>query len=734
MIRLHQTLFAGVAAIALLPVAALAQDNAAADPDALNEIVVTAQKRSENLQSVPIAVTAVTGEFLGGLEKGTIESIAQETPGLSFSRAGGQSFIYLRGIGSDIQGWGSDPSVALNIDGAYVGRFELGASQFFDIDRVEVLRGPQGTLYGRNATGGVINILSRRPGEEFDARLRASYSSFNRREIEAAVGGSVDGEGKIGARLAMRYTKDNGFTDDLDPRGTNRIDDQDILGMRATIAVAPSDAVNITLIYDHTRSKNGNTSIRPLDNLGLAETLGAIPTRFGQTRNDLDTFDRWSTDGLTGTIDIELTPELSFTSITAKRWYDQRFLFNTDGTEIEITRTQFDRNYDSFSQEARLNWNSDRLRAVLGGFYLDEDNQGTLGLVRVGGAAAPGTFVFPSTNRTKSWAIFSDLTFNVTPELGIIAGLRYNEDKKEDRTLRGSIADTDGIFGTGTFVQNGSRNADNKWDSWTPRIGIEYKPNSDLLFYATASRGFKAGGMNSYDLNQPFDPETIWAYEGGAKTELFDRRLRLNVSVFHYDYKDLQVSTFLNGFTVVTNAASAKIDGIEIESALRAARGLTLTANVGYLDAKYQDFLSPFGVTSTGATNIIDVSGNRLRNAPEWKLSGAADYETEISGSLKLHATTQVSHTSRTFFSQFNENVASNGPLTLVDARIGIGDIDGKWEVAVFAKNLTDEEYLANVVRFTSTTDFAKDTSRIGNALGYPAPGRQIGVQMALDF
>ena len=711
--------------------AALAQGS---DTPLLDEIVVTAQKRSDNLQDVPVAVTAISGEDLANFERSNIESIAQETPGLSFSRAGGQNFIYLRGIGSDIQGSASDPSVALNIDGAYVGRFELGSTQFFDLERVEVLRGPQGTLYGRNATGGVINIISRGPGTEFDARLRASYSSWNRREIEAAIGGPLTDNGALGLRVAMRYSKDDGFTDDLDPAGTNRIDDQDVLGLRATIAAEPNETISARLVLDYTRMESGNTSVRPLDNLGLAQTLGAVPTQFGETRNDLPTFDEWDTVGIVGQLSFQLTEALSLTSITAFRTFDQEFLFNTDGTEIDITRTQFIRDYESFTQEVRLNYDSDQLRAVLGAFYLDETNDGVLGLPRIGGVPSPRTFVFPAVTDTRSYAVFADATFNITPELGIIAGIRYSEDKKDDLTGFALLPNADGLFGGGPYTPAATRDVVEKWDAWTPRFGIEWQPQPGTLVYATASRGFKAGGLNSYDLNAPFDPEFIWSYEAGAKLELLDRRLRLNGSVFHYDYSDLQVSTFINGFTVVTNAASAKIDGFELETAFAATDGLTLIANVGYLDARYEDFLSPFGRNADGTTNVVDVSGNRLRNAPEWKLTGGFDYEAPIGDALALTASARANHTTRTYFSQFNENVASNPALTLVDARIGIGSADGRWEVAVFGKNLFDEEYYANVVRFTSTSDPAKDTRGIGNALGYPAPGRQIGVQAVFDF
>lgn len=724
-----------IALIALIALSATgtvyAQESEPSDGE-LTAIVVTAQKRAEDLQDVPAAITAISGESLAALEKNTIESISQETPGLSFARAGGQSFIYLRGIGSDIQGSASDPSVALNIDGAYIGRFELGATQFFDLDRVEVLRGPQGTLYGRNATGGVINLISRGPTDQYDLRARASYSSLDRKEFEVATGGPIGGV--FGMRIAARFLEDDGFTKDLDPAGSNDIDDQRVFGVRGTIVAAPGDRFEAKLIVDHTDFSGNNTSIRPLDNLGLAETLGAVPTEFGETRNDLDTFDDWDTVGITGQLSYEAGDAITLTSVTAWRDYGQEFEFNTDGTEIDITRTQFRRDYESFSQELRLNYDTPRLRAVVGAFYFHENNLGVLGLPRP--SLDPDiAFIIPAKTITDSYAAFVDATFYVTPTIGIIAGIRYSKDEKDDLTQFGRQPGLLGIFDPDlpeSFFT--IRDAKQSWDAWTPRLGIELTPSTDLLLYATASRGYKAGGMNSYAGTAPFDPEFLWSYEAGIKAELLDRRLRVNGSLFHYDYSDLQVSTFIDGFTLVTNAAEAKVNGVEVETTLLATDGLTLNANVGYLDAEYKDFISPFGLDGMGETNALDVSGNRLRNAPEWKLSGGFNYERPIGDTLRIIAAGQVSHTSRVYFSQFNENVASNGGLTLVDARLGVGADDGRWEVAVFAKNLTDEEYFANVVRFTSTSDPALDTARIGNALGYPAQGRQIGVQASIDF
>jgi iron complex outermembrane receptor protein len=735
MTKFRISLISATALVALAPAAAWAQ---AQPSDQIEDIIVTAQKVSQSLQDVPVAVTAVTGEDLSRTQNKTVEDIAVKTPGVSFSRAGGQSFIYLRGIGSDTQGIGSDASVGLSLDGVYVSRLEFGATQFFDLDRVEVLRGPQGTLYGRNATGGVINILSKAPTTDTEAFVRAAYGTFDRIDLEGAVGTGISENTAI--RLSGRFTRDDGFTKDLDPRGTNKIDDQDIYALRGQIQSELGGIGTARLIVDHTRFKSGNTSIYPLDDLGRAEALGAIPTEFGQTRNDLDTYDNWKTTGVTALVDLDVAPRLTLSMVTGFRHYDQKSEFNTDGTEIDVTRTQFERNYKQMSSELRLAYASDALRLVGGVFYMYEDKAGTLGLVRNAGLASPATFLFPSVNKGEALAGFVDGTLFLTPQFSVIAGIRYSTESKRDRTNAANVPDLLGIDSPLTPTITGRRNSYNKYSAWTPRFGLEFRPNEDVLLYATASRGFKSGGVNSYDVNAAFDPEFIWSYEGGVKAELLDRRLRLNATAFHYDYTDLQVSTFLNGFTFISNAASAKIDGVEVEALARVAPGLDIGGSVAWLDARYKDFETPFGLLPPAvpggprAPNLVDVSGNRLRNAPEWKASGSISYEGNLSSDLLLRMSAEANYQSRVFFSPFNENVVSNRPMTLINARIGIATGDDRWELAVIGKNLTDKDYVSNVVRFTSTSIPSRDPQNIGNALGYPQPGRSVAVQVSFKY
>ncbi|HSN70282.1 MAG TPA: TonB-dependent receptor plug domain-containing protein, partial [Steroidobacteraceae bacterium] len=301
--NMHRSLLAAAIAAALTsPLAATAQQGSGT----LEEVVVTASKREASLQDVAIAVTAVSGELIESLAINDIEGLAVQTPSFAFSKAGGEAQMYIRGVGTNIFGIGADPSVAVTLDGVYLGRTNMGLTQFLDIDRVEILRGPQGTLYGRNATAGAINLISRMPTDEFEGYVSAGYGEFDRIELQGAVGGPLNDAWSF--RLAARHMQDEGYTDDLDPRGANEIDDNDIQAYRGILQFEPSADFSATLIAEYTEFENGNTSIIPRDDLGLAETLGAVPTgSIHKVRNDLPTFFDWDSSGVTLAIEWQLT-------------------------------------------------------------------------------------------------------------------------------------------------------------------------------------------------------------------------------------------------------------------------------------------------------------------------------------------------------------------------------------------------------------------------------------------
>lgn len=741
MTRIHRKpLLAAAVATALA-----AQAQAQSASGTLEEIVVTAQKRAESLQDVPVAVTTYSGDAMRELAIADIEGLAVQTPSFAFSKAGGEAQIYIRGVGTNIFGVGADPSIAVNLDGVYLGRTNMGLTQFLDIDRVEILRGPQGTLYGRNATGGAINLVSRMPTPELEGYLSAGYGEWERVELEGAVGGPLSDA--WGFRLAARYMKDDGYTEDLDPRGTNELDDNDIRAFRGILQYAPGEVFKATLIGEYTEFSNGNTSIVPRDDLGLAQTRGAVPTgSIHKVRNDLPTFFDWDSSGATLTLEWQLAGGLTLTSISAWKDYQSDFLFNTDGTEIDITRSNFKYDTEQLSQELRLAADGGgRWNWLLGAFWFDESKEGGLGLVRASLVPAR-SFIIPSENDTEAWALFGEVGFDVTDKLKLTAGLRYSDERKDDFSAFGLVFDVLGLESPGPVTPVGApRSESDSWDAWTPKFGVDYRHTENLLYYVSATRGFKSGGYNSLQpSNPPYDPEFIWAYEAGVKSELADDRVRLNVAVFRYDYTDLQVSTFLNNLTFITNAAEATVNGAELELTALPTPELQLGLALSYLDAKYDEFLTAFGstpctpvppaTTCTRPPRPFDASGNRMVNAPEWKANATVQYTFTLGDRGSLVLAGQLSYQDEVFFTQINEPEVGQDAITLLDARASWFSPSGALELSAWGKNLSDEEYFHNGVRFTSTSDPAKDVFQIGNALGYPAPGRSWGVRATYRF
>ena len=747
-------------AVAAILFAQVAAGVAHAQTAPLEEVVVTAQKRAGNLQDTPIAISAVTGDAIEKLNIDDIGAIAAANPSLVYSEAGGEAQLYIRGIGSNIFNVGADQSVATHIDGVYTGRANMGLTQFLDIDRVEILRGPQGTLYGRNATGGAINIISRAPTDEFEGYVSGLVGSFDRIDVRGAVSGPITEN--LSARLAVRRLKDDGYTEDLDPQGGDKIDDNDLAALRGSLRWK-SDALTATLIAEHSEFQNGNTSIFPIDNTGLAESFGAKPNRdIHKTYNNTPSFHEWETGGVTGILDWAVTDTTNLNLTVGYRDWDSDFLFNTDGTEIEITRTTLSYESEQLSAELRLSGESGWGRWLVGAYWFDEDKYGALGLVRSGftppAVLVPRSFIFRADGTGEATALFGQVDFKLADTWTLSAGLRYSDEKKGDFLRQSTLLPDNELLGL--FTPNpipdatpaSTRRVTRSWDAWTPRVGLEFRPSDDRLFYLTYSEGFKSGGFNDLSVvNPPFDPELVDSIEVGAKTEWLGGRLRANASAFYYDYTDLQVSVFASvgsiTTTFTTNAAEATVQGLELDLAAKVTDSLDIAASLAVLDATYDRFVTPYGSCTAanvaldarcagrvGLPRLIDAAGNRLNNAPEFKGSISATYRFDLSGGGSISLLGAAHHQGRVYFVPANTTVMSQSSYTLVDARIGYENESGDLAVGAFVKNLADEDYFHNIVQFTSTSDARKDVFAIGNALGYPAAGRQWGVEVTYRF
>jgi iron complex outermembrane receptor protein len=752
-----------LATVAAASTVAAAQGNADNASSGLEEIVVTAQRRAESIQDTPLAITAISGTSIEQFARDDVAGLAFQSPSLAYSEAGGEAQLYVRGVGTNIFGVGADPSVAINLDGVYLGRPNMGLTQFLDVERVEVLRGPQGILYGRNATGGAVNILSRMPTDTLEGYATLGFGSFDRRELKAALSGPISDEWS--ARIALRAVKDDGYTDDIDPRGSNQIDDNDMKALRA-IMRWQRDGVSATVIGEYSEFDGGNTSIRPIDNLGLAQSAGGLtPADFHTVRNNTPSFHTWQTGGVTATLDWQVSDSVNVAWVTAHRAWDSDFLFNTDGTEIEITRTSFIYDTKQWSSELRFSGEQGAIKWIAGGYWIDEDKFGGLGLVRAnqtfaGGptpvldpAFAPRSFIFLADGGTHAEALFAQVDWQFAPTWTASVGARYNQETKTD-FYRFSLLlpDTEllGVFtprgippATGANVKNQRV----RFEAFTPKFGLQWQPSDDALYYVSYTKGFKSGGFNDLQTpanNVPYNPEFIKSFEVGAKTEWLGNRLRVNATAFHYDYTDLQVTAFQSGLTITTNAADATVQGLELDVDAQPVDGFNVGVSVALLDATYDEFnavygtcrptnaaLDPVNCPNPGVTapRRINAAGNTLNNAPKFKGTLYAAYTVPLAGG-ELALSGQVAHQGRVFFNNpANDPVSSQGAVTLLDARVGWTSGNGAIEVAAFGKNLSDEEYFHNIVQFTSTSDARLDVFGIGNALGYPAPGRQWGVE-----
>ena len=719
----------------------------------IEEIIVTAEKREASLQDVPIAITAMTGEMIEASAIDDIMDLYVQTPGLSFSRAGGEAQVYVRGIGTDAFGVTIDSSVAIHMDGVYLGRPQMGLAQFLDVDRVEILKGPQGTLYGRNATGGAINIISRQPTDETEGYVTAGFGSFERTELRGAISGALS-DGWSG-RLALRYLKDDGFTDDLDPAGVNAIDDQDMLAARGILRYDNDDGFDATLSVDTTDFKSGNRSAKPLDDLSFAIVNGAAPQDFGQTRDNLDTFHDWDSSGVSLTLNASIWPGTVLTSVTAWRDYDSDFFFNTDGTEIEVTRSYFQYSSSQVSQEFRLASDTDGpLSWLVGLYYLDEDKEGALGLGRnTHPTFGQVSFIIPNDDTTKALALFGEIGYDFNDRWSGSLGVRFSDEEKTDITSVGAIfGDFTGLASNGPVTLFGApRNEKASWDDVSPRAVLTYRHDDDTMIYGSVTQGFKSGGWNAFDRTPSFQPEEVTSFEVGLKSDFMDGRLRLNAAAFTYDYKDLQVSTFQNGLTVTTNATDASVAGAEFDLTALVSDAFVVNASVGFLNAEFDAFLSAFGRcpadatpaelaggcmgAAAGETRLVNLDGNTLQNAPDFKGNLNGTYTIDLAGGAAVTLFGQVSHQSELFHTQFNDPLIGQDAITLLDARVAYIAADDRWEVAVYGRNLSDEEYFQNTVRFTSLSEGnPADRFNIGAGLGYPAPGASYGIEGTLRF
>ena len=707
----------------------------AAPRGGIEEIVVTAQRREQSAQEVGIAVTAITGEELTARGVTTVNQLENLAPSLEVESAfgGGQPQFRLRGVGFEDYATNNTPTVGVYVDEVAYPIPAMTQGILFDMERVEVLRGPQGTLYGRNTTGGAVNFITRKPTAETSAGATVEYGRFNRWQAEGFVSGAL--APTVRARLAATTTQGGGWQEN---RTTGQDHgDADRLGVRGQIAADAGEAVELLLSAHWYRDESDGQGLYLFRPAGATRAdTGRRATGWGTSASFAgllgiarDTAPFRDNEGYGAS--LRVTADLSGTELVSLTSYEtlDRFEYNDwDATPQNVANQAYLSDGSVFAQELRLSGQAgDQVRWLVGGYYsseeLDED-------FRTGFTDVFGFDV--STNydqEVETASLFGQGEYQLNPQVNLILGLRYED---ETRELKNFNTVTFPVIGLG--VTNLNRSTD--LSELTGKAGVEFQANDDVLFYGTVSKGIKSGGFTAVntlaaDQVNPFAAEELWAYEVGVKTDVPAANLRLNAAAFWYDYTDQQVLSVIIDpvFGAVgrfANVPESTIWGGEAELTWQPVETLTITQSLGYKEGEYDRFVAPDLAASSATcfpcrTVTVDRSGEEL-GFPNWSYGGSATLAVPLQAGYTVTAAADYS---------YRDTSTSNllGPVYTIDsywlfnASLSVGPTDGNWQATLWARNLFDAEYDETRNFFIGGWDIA--------AAGAPAT---YGVRVSVGF
>jgi iron complex outermembrane receptor protein len=611
--------------------------------------------------------------------------------------------IYIRGVGSNNVFSGSDPDVTVQSDGVYIARAFGQFADFVDIQRIEVLRGPQGTLYGRNAVGGTINIISRKPSDVWTGKVQLTGGNYGLFQGQAYVSGPL--ANKVQGSLSASYIRHNDYIENINP-GVPGLSNANHGGVRGQLRIEPSDDIELITRADYNRGDERYDSYdHLLSRVAAAPLASSLIGDYTKAAISGPQRNRTNIWGLSQEVNIHLADHLTLKSLTAYRHSRYRVDVDIDGTEAFLQQGIQYETSRQFSQEFDLNYNSSKFEGVAGVFYFHDHDSTIVNSLN----PVPNLLVYVSPqSRARSVAAFAQGTYHLTDKLNLTAGIRYTADKKGIDQYYNRSSLTTGVSAPGfPFVSSVS----NDYHAFTPKFGIDYRITPTILVYASATRGYKSGGTN-YAAATPaaltFRPETIWAYEGGFKSEFLDRRLRLNVAAFKYDYKDLQVQSLIGpGLVAIGNSATASIKGIEFETAAKPIRNLLLGFNYSILRAHYNTFTAasvPGALLAfvradpryNAATGTFDATGNVMNAAPRSSYSASAQYDLPI-GPGTAFVRGEYYHQTKVTYDPTNAAVFSQPAYHLINASLGFNTADKKWGFQLVGKNLTYSHYLITI-------------------------------------
>ncbi|GHB76491.1 TonB-dependent receptor [Psychrosphaera saromensis] len=743
----------------------------------LEEVVVVAQKRAQSIQDVPVTISAYDGDFLESLGIGELDALSDITPGLVIQeQSPNNPGFVIRGITSDSGSSQSSPRVSIYYNGVDVSRSRGSYFELFDVEGIEVVKGPQATLFGTAASVGAISVATRKPEQDFSAQIKASVGNFAANNVSGFVTGGSD---LVQGRVAFTYRARDGFIEniagDSNSQSAGGFVQEDMhalehVSYRPSLRITPNNDVTIDLVYTYEKNDDSGTSFKnglyaptggdtspysfvEMSGSPLSEQVfGKEDLGVDRTVNDINLTANWN-----------VNDNLTVTSITAQRSFDSLEVFDADGTQAWFLEFAEEAEGDQFSQELRAVYTQDKLTSIFGASYFSEDgsqavpfsteesiflnclgvlNSGVpcinsdgsvnvLTPVLTGGLASvlPYSLEFTNFGENTAYSAFADVSYKVTDALELTAGLRYVKEEKRSgykSDAPNSVLTQAPLFTVDTAGETFYAEAD--YDDWLPRFNALYEINSATNVYATISKGRRSEVLEvSSTTNTQGAPaisvtevpsELIWNYETGIKGKALQSTLDYSLAVFYQNYSNFQVSLQdEDGVAYSADAGSATNLGLEAEVRALLSDEFEVFANAAYLDAEIDD-----------DSNNGQLAGNTFRLQPEWTFSTGLFYGTEISSSLNLTSSLIYSYRTDVFFEPENAPISgldiSQEGFGLMSARLGIAS-SANWSVSLFANNLLDEEYLV-------------DAGNTGGGFGNPtfvagAP-RMFGLEFSMDF
>jgi iron complex outermembrane receptor protein len=711
----------------------------------VEEIIVTATRREESIQSVPVSITALSAERLETARIEGVRDLALMTPSLNMNARSNAWIPYIRGVGAQDTSGGQEASVSIYIDGVYMSSVHAGALSFNNVDRVEVLKGPQGTLFGRNSTGGLINVITRDPSQEFEVFGKVGYGNFETKSAQLYVGGGVmDG---LAADIALNYTdQGKGY-------GRNLFKDERLVGdedegARTKWIWTPTENTKVTWTADWQKHRSGqgdNRSLIP----GSVGADGSVHVGGYQDVN-FNFPEDGKVDGWVKNMGTMLKVQHSFSavdfvSISAYRKIKQWNIFDNDGLPGSFVEAIQDFNRTTtFTQEFQLlsRDTDSKFNWIVGLFYLDDKSGyrdpiglNLRGLQVTGDDTGFVTASFVDPIKTTSIAGFAEGTYHFSDRTRLTLGARYTRDKKE---LGGESRVYVGGNLVGPADPLSPYDFEKTWKKPTFKIALEQDVATDAMLYATYNRGFRSGSFNTVGVTGvPVDPEIIDAYEVGIKSQWLDNRLRVNAAAYFYDFKDLQVVVSRGPSTDLINAAKAEIKGLELDLEGSLTERLSVRAGASYIDSEYTDFetgtLCSIRLPDGHTMNAPPCSpkGNELTRTPEFTFNLGVTYRQPVSFGF-LGASLDYKWTDEFFWEIDNRLVEPS--YGVLNGQVSWESLDEHWGVTLWGRNITDEEYaMFRVSQASCGAICAVNPFGVGDQYS-PAPPRTYGVEVNFKF